>query len=171
MSLQEKIAEVREKFEKEAGTLPLEQLKNRCVGAVRELFALLKTLPAAEKGAAGQQLNALKAELEARVEVLAKSKAAVGSNSAVDLTLPGRAPELGRRHPIYKTWDEIVRVFSKLGFDVVYGPEIETEENNFEALNIPMDHPARDGFDTFYIEAPYLVRSHTSPVQIRTMKE
>jgi phenylalanyl-tRNA synthetase alpha chain len=174
MSLEEKINEVRANFEREAATLPLEQLKNRYVGrdgAVRELFALLKTVPPAEKGVAGQQLNALKTDLERRVEELSKSKVAVSSRAAVDLTLPGRAPELGRRHPIYKTWDEIGRVFMKLGFDVVTGPEIETEEHNFEALNIPMDHPARDGFDTFYIEAPYLVRSHTSPVQIRTMKQ
>jgi len=174
MSLSEKINEVRSNFEKEAGTLPLEHLKSRYVGrdgAVRELFALLKTVPPAEKGAAGQQLNALKTDLEKRVEELSKTKIGAAPASAVDLTLPGRAPELGRRHPIYKTWDEIARVFMKLGFDVVYGPEIETEENNFEALNIPMDHPARDGFDTFYIEPPYLVRSHTSPVQIRTMKQ
>ena len=174
MSLSEKINEVRTNFEKEAATLPLEQLKNRYVGrdgAVRELFGLLKTVPPAEKGAAGQQLNALKTDLEKRVEELSKTKVSSAAAAAVDLSLPGRAPELGRRHPIYKTWDEIVRVFMKLGFDVVYGPEIETEENNFEALNIPLDHPARDGFDTFYIEPPYLVRSHTSPVQIRTMKQ
>jgi phenylalanyl-tRNA synthetase alpha chain len=174
MSLEEKINDVRANFEREAATLPLEQLKNRYVGrdgAVRELFALLKTVPPAEKGAAGQQLNALKTDLEKRLEEISKSKVAVSSASAVDLSLPGVAPDLGRRHPIYKTWDEIGRVFMKLGFDVVTGPEIETEEHNFEALNIPMDHPARDGFDTFYIEAPYLVRSHTSPVQIRTMKQ
>jgi phenylalanyl-tRNA synthetase alpha chain len=174
MSLDEKIKEAREKFEKDAAALPVDQLKNRYVGregAVRDLFALLKTVPAAEKGAAGKALNDFKAELEKRVEELAKSKATSAARSAIDLTLPGRAPELGRRHPIYKTWDEIARVFTKLGFDIVYGPEIETEEHNFEALNIPMDHPARDGFDTFYIEPPYLVRSHTSPVQIRTMKE
>jgi phenylalanyl-tRNA synthetase alpha chain len=174
MGLEDKISEVRANFEREAAALPLEQLKNRYVGrdgAVRELFALLKTVPPAEKGAAGQQLNALKTDLERRVEELSKSKVAASSRAAVDLTLPGRAPELGRRHPIYKTWDEIARVFMKLGFDVVTGPEIETEEHNFEALNIPLDHPARDGFDTFYIEPPYLVRSHTSPVQIRTMKE
>jgi phenylalanyl-tRNA synthetase alpha chain len=174
MGLEDKINEVRANFEREAATLPLEQLKNRYVGrdgAVRELFALLKSVPPAEKGAAGQQLNALKTDLERRVEELSKSKVAASSRAAVDLTLPGRAPELGRRHPIYKTWDEIGRVFMKLGFDVVTGPEIETEEHNFEALNIPLDHPARDGFDTFYIEPPYLVRSHTSPVQIRTMKQ
>jgi len=173
MVLDEKITEARAAFEKDAATMPAEQLKTKYLGregVVRDLFALLKTVPPAEKGAAGQALNALKADLEKRVEELAKSKVAVSSTSAIDLTLPGRAPDLGRRHPIYKTWDEIARVFTKLGFDIVYGPEIETEEHNFEALNIPMDHPARDGFDTFYIEAPYLVRSHTSPVQIRTMK-
>jgi phenylalanyl-tRNA synthetase alpha chain len=174
MSLDEKIKEAREQFEKDAATVPLDQLKNRYVGRdgkVRELFGLLKTVPPAEKGAAGQALNTLKADLERRVEELAKTKVEAAPASAIDLTLPGRAPELGRRHPIYKTWDEIARVFTKLGFDIVYGPEIETEEHNFESLNIPKDHPARDGFDTFYIEAPYLVRSHTSPVQIRTMKE
>jgi phenylalanyl-tRNA synthetase alpha chain len=174
MSLDDKIKEVREKFEQDAKTVPIEQLKNRYVGregAVRDLFALLKTVPPAEKGAAGQSLNALKADLERRVEELGKAKVTTSSAAAVDLTLPGRAPDLGRRHPIYKTWDEIARVFMKLGFDVVTGPEIETEEHNFEALNIPLDHPARDGFDTFYIEPPYLVRSHTSPVQIRTMKQ
>lgn len=174
MSLDDKIKEVREKFEQDAKTVPLDQLKNRYVGregAVRDLFAMLKTVPPAEKGAAGQALNALKTDLEKRVEELGKAKTTTSSQAAVDLSLPGRAPELGRRHPIYKTWDEIARVFMKLGFDVVTGPEIETEEHNFEALNIPLDHPARDGFDTFYIEPPYLVRSHTSPVQIRTMKQ
>jgi phenylalanyl-tRNA synthetase alpha chain len=173
MSLDEKIADLRAAFEKDAAVLAHDQLKARYVGregAVRDLFALLKSVPPAEKGPAGQKLNAVKAELEKRVEDLALARPAARAKTAVDLTLPGRAPELGRRHPIYRTWDEIVRVFSKLGFHVVYGPEIETEEHNFEALNIPLDHPARDGFDTFYIEPPYLVRSHTSPVQIRTMK-
>jgi len=172
--LEDKINAVRQSFEKDAPTLPVEQLKNRYLGrdgAVRELFGLLGSVPPPEKAAAGKALNALKAKLEQRVEELAKSKGGAAPKSAIDLTLPGRAPELGRRHPIYRTWDEIARVFTKLGFDIVYGPEIETEEHNFEALNIPMDHPARDGFDTFYIEAPYLVRSHTSPVQIRTMKQ
>ena len=167
MVLDEKITEARAAFEKDAAAMPAEQLKTKYLGregVVRDLFALLKTVPPAEKGAAGQALNGLKGDLEKRVEELAKSKVDAAPKSAIDLTLPGRAPELGRRHPIYKTWDEIARVFTKLGFDIVYGPEIETEEHNFEALNIPMDHPARDGFDTFYIEAPYLVRSHTSPV-------
>ncbi len=172
MSLDDKIKEVREAFEKEPPTTPLEQLKNRYIGRdgkVRELFGELKTVPADQKGTLGQKLNALKAELEEKITNLT-ARSVAASDISVDLTLPGRAPELGRRHPIYRVWDEIARVFMKLGFDIVYGPEIETEENNFEALNIPLDHPARDGFDTFYIEGKYLVRSHTSPVQIRTMK-
>jgi phenylalanyl-tRNA synthetase alpha chain len=173
MSLDEKINEIRQAFEKDASALPLDQLRARYVGRegkVRDLFALLKSVPPAEKGAAGQKLNALKSELEERLARSEAAKSMERPKSAIDLTLPGRAPELGRRHPIYRVWDEIARVFTKLGFDIVYGPEIETEYNNFEALNIPLDHPARDGFDTFYIEPPYLVRSHTSPVQIRTMK-
>ena len=176
MSLEPKIEEIRARFRQDAGTLPLEQLKARYVGRngkVRELFALLKTLPKDRKGPAGQQLNALKEELEKEIEGLASSKGPAGAEAGagIDLTLPGKAPELGRRHPIYRTWDEISRVFMKLGFDVVTGPEIETEWNNFEALNIPLDHPSRDAFDTFYIERPYLLRSHTSPVQIRTMQK
>ncbi len=173
MDLDAKIAELKAAFEKDVAALPLEQLKSRYVGRegkVRELFDAMKKLPADQKKAAGQKLNALKAELEAKAEERAKAKPAAAPRGAVDLTLPGRAPGLGRRHPIYRTWDEIARVFMKLGFDVVYGPEIETEANNFEALNIPLDHPARDGFDTFYLEPPHLLRSHTSPVQIRTMK-
>jgi phenylalanyl-tRNA synthetase alpha chain len=169
MGLEEKLADVKAAFEKDALVLPPDQLRNRTVAALRDCFALLKGLPPAEKGPAGQRLNAFKAELEGRIAGMA-SAGPRGSARAVDLTLPGRAPEPGRRHPIYRTWDDIVRVFSRLGFDVVYGPEIEDEQHNFEALNIPLDHPARDGFDTFYVEPPYLVRSHTSPVQVRTMK-
>ncbi len=174
MDLDAKIAEVKAAFEKDAAALSRDQLRARYVGRegkVRDLFGLLKSLPPDLKGPAGQKLNAFKAELERRVEERRAAPAADAGGEAVDLTLPGRAPELGRRHPIYRTWDEIVRVFTKLGFDVVYGPEIETEANNFEALNIPLEHPSRDAFDTFYVERPYLLRSHTSPVQIRTMKE
>jgi phenylalanyl-tRNA synthetase alpha chain len=173
VTLDERLAQVRAEFEKDAASLPADQLRSRYVGRegkVRELFGLLKTVPADEKGAAGQKLNAFKADLERKVEERAKSQATSGPGDSVDLTMPGQAPELGRLHPIGRVWDEIVRVFTKLGFDVVYGPEIETEANNFEALNIPLEHPSRDGFDTFYLEAPHLLRSHTSPVQIRTMR-
>ena len=173
MSLDAKIEAVRAEFEKDAGSLPAEQLRSRYLGPsgkVRGLFGEMKGIPADQKKPAGEKLNAFKGELEARIQGLEANKGPGASERAVDLTLPGRAPELGRRHPVYRTWEEIVRVFSRLGFDVVYGPEVEVEANNFEALNIPVDHPARDSFDTFYVEPPYLLRSHTSPVQIRTMK-
>jgi phenylalanyl-tRNA synthetase alpha chain len=89
----------------------------------------------------------------------------------VDVTLPGRRPRPGSLNPLAVVERRIVEVFTRMGYQVVEGPEIEDDWHNFEALNIPPDHPARDGFDTFYIEPPYLVRSHTSPVQIRTMKQ
>ena len=172
--LEKKIAEVRERFVKDLQSLPADQLKAKYTGrngAVRGLFSLLKSLPPDQKGLAGQMLNAAKKELETKMAAASSGTAKAADPAAgVDLTLPGRAPGLGRRHPIYRTWDEIARVFMKLGFDVAHGPEIEVEANNFEALNIPLDHPSRDGVDTFYLEPPWLLRSHTSPVQIRTMK-
>ena len=174
LSFDEKIQSVRDQFAKEQFSQPPDQLRTRYVGRegkVRELFGELKSLPPDQKGPGGQKLNALKAELEQAIESLVTAQVPLAQKAKIDLTLPGRAPELGRRHPIYRVWDEIARVFTKLGFDIVYGPEIETEANNFEALNIPLDHPARDGFDTFYLSPPHLLRSHTSPVQIRTMKE
>ncbi len=175
MDLDAKIAETKAAFDRDcAAGMPPEQLRARYVGRegkIRDLFGLLKSLPPDRKGAAGQKLNAFKEELEGLVAHRPGPAAAARPGRSVDLTLPGRAPELGRRHPVYRTLDEVSRVFMKLGFDVVYGPEIETEQNNFEALNIPLEHPSRDAFDTFYIERPYLLRSHTSPVQIRTMRE
>ena len=173
-ALDKKIAEVREQFGKEAGSLSADQLKAKYTGrngVLRDLFTQLKSLPPDQKGVAGQHLNAAKKELEQAIrEASSRAPKVAAPTVGVDLTLPGRAPVLGRRHPVYRTWDEIARIFMKLGFDVAYGPEIEHESNNFEALNIPMDHPSRDGFDTFTLETPWLLRSHTSPVQIRTMK-
>jgi len=97
----------------------------------------------------------------------------------LDVTIPGVAPSVGHAHILTQTIDEICHIFEQLGFAVQEGPEIETEFNNFTALNIPADHPSRDGFDTFYLEQPdpddkkvnLLLRSHTSPAQIRIMKE
>src|SRR5688572_8784042 len=105
MSLDDKIAQVRAEFEKDAAALAPEQLKTKYLspkGKVRELFGELKSVPPAEKGSSGQKLNAFKADVEKRVEELGASRPAARPTSAVDLTLPGRAPELGRRHPIYK---------------------------------------------------------------------
>ena len=171
MNLESHISEVLAQFERDAQKEP-DRLKSKYLGpkgAVRDLFGLMKELPAAEKGLAGKRLNEFKQELEGRIREVAKPSSQK-SLSDFDPTLPGAAPEAGRPHPVMRVWDEIVTTFQRLGFDVVYGPEIENEENNFDALNVPPEHPSRGAFDTYYIEQPWLLRTHTSPVQIRTMK-
>ncbi len=144
-------------------------------GALRGLFKSVTALPPDRRGQAGTAVNRLKKTLEEALAERRKSVASPGAGTSpgipgLDLTLPGRAPRLGGRHPIYATLDSILRVFEKLGFNVARGPEIETEWHNFEALNIPLEHPAHDQWDTYYLDAEHLLRSHTSPVQIRTMQ-
>src|SRR5262245_55080066 len=150
----------------------LAQIKNRYLtgkeSVLRGLFNLLSKVPPNRKGEEGKALNAFKSWVEIEIERVQVELGSTAETSG-DPTLPGRIPPLGRRHPIYKTWEDMVEVFARLGFDVAYGPEIEHERNNFEKLNIPLDHPSRDAFDTLYLERPWLLRSHTSPVQIRTM--
>ncbi|MDX6751754.1 phenylalanine--tRNA ligase subunit alpha [Geminicoccaceae bacterium 1502E] len=148
-------------------------------GRVTELVKGLGALPAAERPQAGQAFNALKRELEAAIamrrEVLAT--AALDARLArerIDVTLPVRERPEGRIHPVSQVADEIVAIFADMGFAVAEGPDIEDDRHNFEALNIPPEHPARQMHDTFYLEAlqngsPLLLRTHTSPVQIRTM--
>ena len=89
---------------------------------------------------------------------------------AVDITLPGRKPAYGKAHPVMQTLERIEAIFCQMGFQVVTGPDVETEYYNFDALNTPADHPARDLHDTFYLTSGHLLRTHTSPVQIRTME-
>jgi phenylalanyl-tRNA synthetase alpha chain len=139
----------------------------------------LKPAPPALKRAVGQGLNRLKAHVEAvieeqreRIETLTDNPPAIRNN--FDLSLPGIERAIGTRHLIRQTYEELLRIFAAIGFSVVEGPEIETPYYNFEALNIPEHHPARDNMDTFYIEGartPHLLRTHTSPMQIRTMEK
>lgn len=179
MNLLEQIAETRKAFEAAVEGVSSEEDVARLRadftgrnGRVRRLFSGLGSVPAGDRKEMGQALNALKKDLEKRVGTLQVPDTAERTAGPLqDPTLPGIAPEPGRRHPIQRTYEEIARVFLKLGFNVKTGPEIEEEGNNFEALNIPIDHPARDDFDTFYIKGKWLLRSHTSPVQIRTMRE
>ncbi|MFA5148372.1 MAG: phenylalanine--tRNA ligase subunit alpha [Candidatus Omnitrophota bacterium] len=141
-------------------------------GLVTELLGQISSLSAEEKPRLGRELNALKVRIDgafgARQAELARSP--VLPRDYADLTLPGFRPPSGTRHPLTKTIDEILSTFLGMGFKVVEGPEIETEFYNFEALNIALDHPSRDAFDTFYIKNRYLLRSHTSPVQVRFME-
>ncbi len=148
-----------------------------------ELNARLKALgsiPIEQRREAGASLNTLKGEFEAafaaRREVL-RAASRDAARSAIDPTMPGRAAWVGSRHPVTEVIDEIVEIFRSLGFTVALGPEVENEELNFHALNFPPDHPAMDMHDTLYLDqgrdAPaerLLLRTHTSPVQIRVMR-
>lgn len=157
----------------------LDHVRVKFLGKKGELTAQLKrlgTLPADERPAAGQAINLAKRSLadaiEARRELLddAQLTAALESG-AVDVTLPGRGQSVGRLHPISRTLERIESIFRAAGFAVHTGPEIEDDEHNFAALNIPENHPARAMQDTFYFPSGLLLRTHTSPVQIRAMKE
>ncbi|HUV39532.1 MAG TPA: phenylalanine--tRNA ligase subunit alpha [Planctomycetota bacterium] len=143
-------------------------------GKIGEVMKRLPTLSADERPAVGKRANALKREMEqalkTRGETLALAPAAKRT-SAVDLTLPGVPLRLGHRHPITRTRDEMIGIFQRLGFDVAYGPEVEDRWHNFTALNIPDDHPAADPFNNFYITPDLLLRTQTSPVQIRVMEK
>jgi phenylalanyl-tRNA synthetase alpha chain len=131
------------------------------------------------KRAVGAELNQLKAHIDAVVKekqsaIEAAAEQAAAARDQIDLTLPGIEHTIGTRHLIRQTYDELLRIFGAIGFSVVEGPEIETPYYNFEALNIPEHHPARDNMDTFYIEGARngdLLRTHTSPMQIRTMEK
>lgn len=143
-------------------------------GRFRQVLAGLSSLPDAQKAEAGRLANQVRQELEAALKAKAGDSGAEATKrrprTSVDLTLPGKSARLGTFHPIMQTADEIKDIFSRLGFEIAVGPEIETEHHNFEALNIPTNHPSRDAFDTFYVDETYLLRSHTSPVQVRVME-
>ena len=171
-------SEARGAIEAATSSADLEALRVRFLGRQGELTQLLRslgTLPAEERPVVGAAANEAKRELEALLEARLSAAAErermrQREQSRLDLTLPGRRPALGGIHPLSRVRDEIVSVFVGLGFSVAEGPEIETDYYNFEALNIPKDHPARDMQDTFYLSESALLRTHTSPVQIRTLQ-
>lgn len=157
--------------------LAMEALQFKILGRKGELNQIMRGLGALspeERPPAGQEANRIKGELERLFEAAKKSCEAVVKEEAfseIDWSLPGRRGFRGRRHPITQTLDEICGIFSRLNFEVVEGPEIELDYYNFEALNIPRDHPARDMQDTFYISDTVLLRTHTSPMQVRVMEK
>lgn len=142
-------------------------------GKVTSCFRDLAALPTESRREAGQALNEIKSLAERLIQekYAAFSDASASRDAAFDPTMPGVAPRLGRLHPITQTIQEICGIFARLGFEVVDGREIETEFYNFTALNIPLDHPSRDAFDTFYTDQGTLLRSQTSTVQIREMQK
>ncbi len=141
-------------------------------GIAAELFEEFKTVTPEEKRVLGKELNLLRQELQSKYDEL-KEGIELSSKAAapkIDLSLPGRAPASGTAHLIPQTMTEIMSIFKKIGFSVVTGPEVESDWNNFGALNFPDDHPARDMQDTFFVNKDFLLRTHTSPVQVRIME-
>lgn len=144
-------------------------------GALTEILRGLSQLPVDERPAMGQLANDVKeaigAAIDQRKAVLESQEAEQAARQAgVDLSLPGRRPPLGHLHPISQVEDEILDIFFELGFQVAVGPDVETEYYNFDSLNTPADHPARDSHDTFYVKPGVILRTHTSPVQMRVME-
>jgi phenylalanyl-tRNA synthetase alpha chain len=140
-------------------------------GKLAVLMKKFKTLPEEERKNYGREINQLKHFLENAFQSKREALSGIPKEAEIfDETLPGVRPPTGTLHPITQTIREIVHIFKRLGFEVVEGPEIETEFHNFTALNIPLDHPSRDSFDTFYTTAGDLLRSQTSTVQIRVMQ-
>lgn len=141
-------------------------------GKLTELLKQLGALVPEEKKAVGAELNRVKQWIESSVEEFRRKSSSAGNSSEIfDETLPGIRPPRGSIHLLQQTIQEISGIFNRMGFETVEGPEIETEFHNFSALNIPLDHPSRDAFDTFYTTRGQLLRSQTSTVQIRVMKE
>src|ERR1700690_3687898 len=145
-------------------------------GIITAKIKSLSSLSPDERRLAGREINELKQFIEAecdRKESLLKSEELKGRllAEAIDITLPGKTVSFGHEHPLSRTLREVVDIFTSMGFDVQEGPEVELDCYNFEALNIPKDHPARDMQDTFYISEDIVLRTHTSPVQVRVMEK
>jgi phenylalanyl-tRNA synthetase alpha chain len=200
-SLKDRIDGLREEFDRAASRAKdgkaVEELKNQYLGRKRGLvtglFEELASLPVAEKREAGKLVNELKAVVQERLSGLKASlpasvtvtpRAVKGkfslpgptvrlSNPALppDMTLPGRRRYVGAAHPLILFQEEIERIFLGMGYAIEEGPEIETDYYNFEALNFPPHHPARDKWDTLFLQGDLLLRTHTSPVQIRVMEK
>ncbi|MBI4314199.1 MAG: phenylalanine--tRNA ligase subunit alpha [Candidatus Omnitrophica bacterium] len=192
--IDEKCAILRERFDRELALIQdlqaLEQLRINFLGrkgALQELMRMIPSVAPEERPRLGQQANELKNSwtqaLESKqVELMSQGVvAALGQKRVFDVTLPGHPPALGHQHLITQVVDEIVGIFERMGFAAVEGPEIEEPFYNFDALNIPADHPSRESFDTFFVKKSasdtgtepdaYLLRSHTSPMQVRYMQK
>ncbi|HOW85936.1 MAG TPA: phenylalanine--tRNA ligase subunit alpha [Candidatus Aminicenantes bacterium] len=178
-TLKDRIEEVRKAFEEAApqagDAKSVEELRTAFLGRKRGrimlLFEELKSAPAEEKREAGRLVNELKVAVVDRLQALENGALmAVRPAREIDLTLPGRQRYVGRPHPLTLFQEEIERIFLSMGFAIEEGPEIETDYYNFEALNFPPHHPARDKWDTLFIKGDLLLRTHTSPVQVRVME-
>lgn len=181
--MKERLEELRrqalEALEKLPDKKELEELRVRIMGKKGSLTELLRgmgALPADERPRVGQLVNQLRAELEQKFtdrerELEAAFQRQRLAAERVDVTMPGKKVPAGGLHPLNSVLDDMIDIFQSMGFDVVDGPEVETDHYNFEALNVPADHPARDAQDTFYLGENLLLRTQTSAAQIRTMEK
>lgn len=157
----------------------IDELRVRFLGKKGELTGILKQmgkLSPEERPVIGQLANEVRSWIETDIEtrlteIKASQMAARLESEKLDVTLPGKRPQFGAKHPLSIVLDEIKEIFIGIGFEIADGPEVETDYYNFEALNIPKDHPARDTQDTFYINENILLRTQTSPVQVRVMEQ
>jgi phenylalanyl-tRNA synthetase alpha chain len=179
MSVKDRILSLQDEFTEAASRADSEntisELRVRFLGRKSELTSILrglKDLSPDERKEIGKLANTLRSEFEAKLHEISESIGgrAPKEGKVFDYTLPGRVRRPGRLHPVTRTIDDICRIFFGMGFEVALGPDVETDYYNFEALNIPKNHPARDMQDTFYISSDIVLRTHTSPVQIRTME-
>ena len=171
--LEELRGEARKALESASTERELDEARVRYLGRKSELNQIsrgIRGLDPEERRKVGKAVNELKAELTALLEASRARLAAGRQPPPVDPTLPGRRPWVGRKHVLTRTYERLEAIFRTLGFEVALGPHIEDDFHNFDALNIPADHPARDMWDTFYVEGGKLLRTHTSPVQIRVME-
>ncbi len=166
-------------LENAATLAELEDLRIQYLGKKGELTAVMKGmggLSAEERPIIGQLANQVRSEIETALEEKknALEAAAAGAKLAaetIDVTMPGKKPVKGKKHPLITVLDDLKDIFIGMGFSIAEGPEVELDYYNFEALNIPKDHPARDTQDTFYIDESVVMRTQTSPVQVRTMEQ
>ncbi len=179
--MQSRVEEIRRQFDRDlaqaADTASLEEIRTRYLGRraglVTALLRDLRDSPAARRAADGKAVNDLKEHVETALDGarVAARTATPAERDAIDLTLPGRAQRPGSSHPVTQVRAQIEEIFLDMGYTLEDGPEIETDFYNFEALNMPPHHPARDMQDTFYVEGGLVLRTHTSPVQIRAMQK
>lgn len=178
-ALAEMERDARDAIESAADLTALDAVRVEYLGRKGRLTEILRGLPQAppeERPALGQLANRAKQEIGAALEARksgleAQAFEARAATEAADLSLPGRRPRLGHTHPIHQVTEEMLAIFQELGFQVATGPDIETEYYNFDSLNTPEDHPARDSHDTFFLKPGVVLRTHTSPVQMRVMEK
>jgi phenylalanyl-tRNA synthetase alpha chain len=155
--------------------LAVEAVSTRYIGrkgAITQFLRNISNLPEEDRPAAGKRANQVKALLQKAItDALSTIDTREAGDIEIDVSLPGRSAQQGYLHPVTQVTQQICDIFRRLGFDVAEGPEVETDYYNFEALNFPKDHPARDMQDTFFVSDTVVLRTHTSPLQIRTMEK